>query len=281
MRDFAGRVAVVTGGASGIGRALAERAARERMKVVLADVEEPALAQAARELEAAGAEVRAVRTDVSKAEEVEALARAAFDAFGAVHLLCNNAGVGGGTTVWDSSLADWQWVLGVNLWGVIHGVHAFVPLMLRQGDEGHVVNTASVAGLISGAGLAIYKVSKFGVVTLSETLYHELKLTGSRIGVSVLCPGWVRTRIMDSARNRPAELAGEAPAERPEYAAMEQAVRQLVEGGTPPDEIADRVFAAVAEGTFYILPHPEMTGAIRARVEDILQGRAPTMAPMA
>src|SRR5947209_9479118 len=168
MKDFQGKVAVVTGAASGIGRALAEKSAQEGMKVVLADVEESALRQAEEELKTSGAEVVAVRTDVSQAQEVEALAQQAFATFGAVHLLFNNAGVGAGTTVWESSLADWQWLLGVNLWGVIHGVHFFVPRMLAQDSEGHIVNTASSAGLVASSGLGMYTVSKHGVVTLSE-----------------------------------------------------------------------------------------------------------------
>jgi NAD(P)-dependent dehydrogenase (short-subunit alcohol dehydrogenase family) len=279
MREFQGKVAVVTGAASGIGRALADRCASEGMKVVLADVDEQALAAAQDELRAAGADVRAVRTDVSRAEDVEALARQTLDAFGAVHLLCNNAGVGGGSSAWESTLADWKWVLGVNLWGVIHGVHTFVPLMLQQDTEGHIVNTASMAGLISGPGLAVYKVSKFGVVTLSETLYHELGLRGAKIKVSVLCPGWVRTRITDAERNRPAELrndAGPAPQD-PAYAAVEQWVRHAVETGMPPSEIADQVFQAIRDERFYILTHPEMAPAIRARAEDVLQQRNPKL----
>src|SRR5215213_2544837 len=206
MKEFSGKVAVITGAASGIGRGLAEACAREGMKVVLADVDEAALAQAERELKDAGAEVLAVRTDVSKADDVEALARRALDAFGAVHLLFNNAGVGAGTTVWESTLADWEWVLGVNLWGVIHGVRTFVPLMLEQADECHIVNTASMAGLVSGPALGVYKVTKHGVVALSETLCCELAIMRSKIGVSVLCPGGVNTRIMDSERVRPAGL---------------------------------------------------------------------------
>ncbi len=288
MREFQGKVAVVTGAASGIGRALAERCAREGMKVVLADVDEQALASAREELSAAGADVRAVRTDVSRAGDVEALAQETLSAFGAVHLLCNNAGVGAGTSVWESTLADWEWVLGVNLWGVIHGVRTFVPVMLEQDTEAHIVNTASMAGLISGPGLGIYKVSKFGVVTLSETLYHELALRGAKVKVSVLCPGWVQTRIMESERNRPAELrnvaeakgAAEAAPENPAFAMMEQAVRQAVRSGTPPADIADQVFQAIRDERFYILTHPKMKGAIRVRAEDVLEQRNPTLGPL-
>src|SRR5947207_7442153 len=191
MKNFQGKVSVVTGAASGVGRGLAEKSAALGMKVVLADVEESVLKQAEAELQASGAQVLAVRTDVSQADEVEALAKITFETYGAVHLLFNNAGVGAGTTVWESSLADWKWVLGVNLWGVIHGIHFFVPRMLAQDTEGHIVNTASMAGLLSGPGQSIYKVSKHGVVTLSETLYYDLTLRNASLKVSVLCPGLV------------------------------------------------------------------------------------------
>ncbi len=282
MKDFQDKVAVVTGAASGIGRALAERCAQEGMKVVLADVEESALKQAEEELKASGAQVLAVRTDVSQADEVEALAKITFDTFGAVHLLFNNAGVGAGTTVWESSLADWQWVLGVNLWGVIYGIHFFVPRMLAQDSEGHIVNTASSAGLIASSGLGIYKVSKHGVVTLSETLALELAARGSKLKVSVLCPEWVNTRIMDAERNRPPALAN-APEEQhvsPETAAMaetvRQVVRQLVQAGLPPSQVAEMVFDAIRQEKFYILTHPTTKQGVQLRMEAILQERMPT-----
>jgi NAD(P)-dependent dehydrogenase (short-subunit alcohol dehydrogenase family) len=273
-----GKVAVVTGAASGIGRALAEKSVHLGMKVVLADVEANALKQAEEELRGRGADVLAVRTDVSKAEDVAALAEKAFDTYGAVHLLFNNAGVGGGTTVWESSLADWQWVLGVNLWGVIYGVHYFVPRMLAQGSEGHIVNTASSAGLIASSGLGIYKVSKHGVVTLSETLALELAYRGANIKISVLCPEWVNTRIMDSERNRPAELRN-APEQQisPETEAAIQAVRQVVQNtGIPASQVADTVFEAIREERFYILTHPSTKFGVQLRMEDILHDRMPT-----
>jgi NAD(P)-dependent dehydrogenase (short-subunit alcohol dehydrogenase family) len=277
VKDFQGKVAVVTGAASGIGRALAEHAAQEGMKVVLADIEEAALQQVRRALEASGAQVFAVKTDVSKSEEVEALAEKTLEHFGAVHLLFNNAGVGAGTTVWESSLDDWKWLLGVNLWGVIHGVHTFVPLMLKQGGEGHIVNTASIAGLTSGPGLGIYKVSKFGVVALSETLYFELMLTGAPIKVSVLCPGWVKTRVLESDRNRPAELQNASQMQlNPAGEAFLQYMQQAVETGMPPERVAEIVFQAIREEKFYILTHPEFKAAIESRNEDVLQGRNPT-----
>ncbi len=279
MKDFQDKVAVVTGAASGIGRALAEKSAQEGMKVVLADVEESALKQAEEELKASGAQVLAVRTDVSQADEVEVLAQKTFDTYGAVHLLFNNAGVGGGTTVWESSLADWQWVLGVNLWGVIHGIHFFVPRMLAQDTEGHIVNTASSAGLITSSGLGIYKVSKHGVVTLSETLACELAAHGARLKASVLCPEWVNTRILDAERNRPQALQN-APEEQntsPEIAAVVQAMREwLAQEGLPPSRVAERVFDAIRQEQFYIFTHPNTKYGVQLRMEDILQERMPT-----
>jgi len=277
MRELAGKVAVITGAASGIGRCLAERCARENMRVVLADVERAALEAAAAKLRAQGAEVLAVRTDVSRSGEVEALAEAALDAFGAVHLLCNNAGVGVGTSVWETSLEDWRWVLGVNLWGVIHGVRAFVPVMLRQGGEAHIVNTASIQGLLTHHPLSSsYQVSKHAVVALSEQLHHELAQCGAGIGVSVLCPGWVRTRIGVSGRNRPpAALAAPTGDFSPAYeAALERCIAAL-ENGAEPEPVAESVLEAVREGRFYILPHRQWLDAVRARLEGILDGRAP------
>jgi NAD(P)-dependent dehydrogenase (short-subunit alcohol dehydrogenase family) len=275
MKEFKGKVAVITGAASGIGRALADLCVQGGMKTVLADVEVEALAKTEAELRAAGAPVLAVRTDVSRAGDVEALAQKTLEVFGAVHLLCNNAGVGMEATLWESTLAEWEWVMGVNLWGVIHGVRAFVPLMLAQDTECHIVNTASMAGLISGPGLGAYKVTKHAVVSLSETLHHELAERGAKVRVSVLCPGFVNTRIMDSARNRPGHLPPSAPAGGASAARWE-GIRQLVPAGIPPAQVADAVFAAVREDRFYILTHPEGKEAVRTRMEDILQERPPT-----
>jgi NAD(P)-dependent dehydrogenase (short-subunit alcohol dehydrogenase family) len=279
MKAFQGKVAVVTGAASGIGRALAERCAKEEMKVVLADIEEPALMQASRDLAAQGAQVLAVPTDVSQAGEVETLARKAFETYSAVHLLFNNAGVGAGKSAWESSLADWEWVLGVNLWGVIHGIHFFVPRMLEQRSEGHIVNTASMAGLTYGPGQSIYKVSKHGVVSLSETLYYELALRGASLKVSVLCPGLVSTNILDAQRNRPARLQDASVEEplSPQAEAVVQRFQQAVREAMPPGQVADIVFEAIREERFYILTHPTWKAAIQIRMEDILQERNPTL----
>jgi len=279
MKAFQGKVAVVTGAASGIGRALAERCAQEGMKVVLADIEEPALMQTSRDLAAQGAQTLAVPTDVSQAGEVETLARKAFETYSAVHLLCNNAGVGGGKSAWESTLADWEWVLGVNLWGVIHGIHFFVPRMLEQRSEGHIVNTASMAGLTYGPGQSIYKVSKHGVVSLSETLYYELALRGASLKVSVLCPGFVNTHVLDSQRNRPARLqnAPDGKESPPQAEAVLQRIQQALREGMPPQQVADIVFGAIREERFYILTHPAWKGAIQIRMEDILQERNPTL----
>lgn len=282
MKEFKGKVAVVTGAASGIGRALAERFTAEGMKVVLADVEEQALRQAERELTAAGASVAAKRTDVSVSGDVEDLAKFTVDTFGAVHVLCNNAGVGVGGVTWENTVKDWEWVLGVNLWGVIHGVRAFVPIMLAQGDECHIVNTASGAGLHTRPWLAMYCASKHAVVALSESLYHELTLTGSRVKVSVLCPAVVNTRIGESGRNRPAGLRNEAESGNPaQMQAMEQAFRALLTTGLPAQEVAQHAVDAIREERFYIITHEETKGRVRARMQGILEGRNPALPPMA
>lgn len=284
MKDFKDKVAVITGAASGIGYGLAERATREGMKVVLADVEKGALSEAEKSLRAEGGEVLAIKTDVSKVDDVKALAEKTVDAFGGVHLLCNNAGVGAGWTAWQSTLADWQWTLGVNLWGVIHGIHYFVPVMISQEAECHIVNTASIAGLITYPGNDPYKVSKHGVVALSEALYYELRIAGAKIGVSVLCPGYIRTNIMDCERNRPAGLRNTSVEEidisNPQVQAAIEAMRQEVENGMSPQQVADIVFSAIKENRFYIIPDgEEYLLMIRTRMEDIIQERNPTAVP--
>lgn len=281
MRDFKHKVAVITGAASGIGRGLADRFATEGIRVVIADVEEAALAEAEREMTAAGATVLAVRTDVSRREDVEALARKTIDRFGAVHIVCNNAGVGDrGGLAWDASIEEWEWVLGVNLWGVIHGVRTFVPLMLRHGEEAHIVNTASVAGLLAGAGGSRYTTTKFGVVGLSEALHYELAYaSGGKVGVSVLCPGMVNTRILESGRNYPAGPIEEPAAGAPERMMFDM-IKTAFKGGMAPSEVADEVFDAIVNQRFYVITHPEHNPRVRQRAEAIASGAPPpTIAP--
>ena len=273
MKALDGKVAVVTGAASGIGRALALRCAGERMRLVLADVDEEGLEGTARSAGGNGAQALCVRCDVSRAEDVEALAARTFDRFGSADLLFNNAGVAAGGPAWTATLEDWRWVLGVNLMGVIHGIRAFVPRMLRQGTEGHVVNTASVAGLLSVPGSSVYCVSKHGVVTLSECLLHDLRAEGAPIGVSVLCPAFVPTGIADAARNRPAELAATNPLAGPHEERMRHAVRS---GKLSADDVAAITLAAVKQGRFYVLTHPRIKPAVEARMRDILEERIPT-----
>ena len=273
MEGLNGRNAVVTGAASGIGRALATRFAAAGMRVVMADIEEPALMSAADELAAGGAEVLPVATDVSDGESVDALARAAEAAYGPVHLLCNNAGVGAGGLLSDLTTADWEWVLGVNLWGVIHGVRAFLPGMLAHGEAGHIVNTASLAGHVAGPFMAPYSASKFAVVALSETLYHEMTMAQAAIGVSVLCPGWVNTNIHRSERNRPEVLGGGDGGDDPRAGLL----AAVLESGLAPAQVAELVEGAVRDGRFYVFTHPEMMPAVAARAERILAGENPSM----
>jgi NAD(P)-dependent dehydrogenase (short-subunit alcohol dehydrogenase family) len=275
MKDLNQRVAVVTGAASGIGYALAERFADEGMRVVLADVEDQALARASESLNARGATTLAVRTDVSQAGDVEALADATLTRFGAVHVLCNNAGVGGDAApTWELPLETWRWVLEVNFWGVVHGVRTFVPIMLRQDTEGHIVNTASMAGLLSMPLLSPYHATKFAVVSLTESLHYELALANAKLGTSVLCPGFVRTNIMDSARNRPEHLRAALPTAEASQALL-GAFQSVVAAGIPPSVVAERVVEAIREKRFYIFPHPEMLVAVRARMETLLAQRNP------
>ena len=276
MKDFQGKVAVITGGASGLGRAMAERFARAGMSIVLADVEPNALAKAEAEMKAAGAKVIGVRTDVSKAADVEALAQRTLAAFGGVHLLANNAGVAEGGNVWDNTVADWEWVLGVNLWGVIHGVRVFTPIMLAQGSEGHIVNTASVAGLLSPPGMGIYSVSKHAVVALSECLHQDLALKTDKVKCSVLCPAYVPTGIADSGRNRPAALS-ETRHKGAADLALDANLKKAVQSGKlTAADVAQKVYEAVCEERFYILTHPKIKPSIQWRMEDILQERNPT-----
>ena len=274
MQELRDKVAVVTGGASGIGLALARRCAAAGMKLVLADIEADPLEEVAGKLTAEGVEVLAVPTDVSDAVAMDALGRRTLDRFGSVHLVCNNAGVAGGGPMWELSTADWAFVLGPNLWGVIHGVRVFGPHLVAQ-NEGHFVNTASLAGLISVPGIGPYNVSKHAVVTLSETLLGELQGAGSQVGVSVLCPGFVKTRIFEPERHRPD--GWEAPAEAdPEAAKLREAMlEQVLASALDPEDVAGRVLAAVREQRFYILTHDRTPGLVERRMRAIVEGRNP------
>ncbi len=281
MRDLQGKVAVVTGAASGIGLALARRFAADGMHLVLADIERPALESAAAGLRATGVEVLAVPTDTSVADQVEALAAATLSHFGAVHVVCNNAGVGSrGLTFADLPLRDFEWVIGVNLWGVIHGVRAFLP-HLRLQDEGHIVNTASVSGLYHLPRMAPYNATKAAVIALSETLKFELQDEGSHVGVSVLCPSWVRTNISTAVRNLPERLAyqlsTEQAAEMAEYKGKRK--QQLKDEALDAEDVAIQVRDAVLEDRFYVITHPESVDNMRDRFERILDGSNPIKPP--
>jgi len=279
MEVFRDKVAVITGGASGIGRGIAERCVAEGMKVVVADVEAGALCRTERDLAEKGGEILSVSCDVSKEEDVRRLATETMAAYGAVHLLFNNAGVSAGTFVSQHTLADWKWVIGVNLWGVIHGIHTFLPIMLSQDAACHIINTASVEGLWTRIGSASYQVTKHGVVALSEVLKMEMVYTESKIGVSVLCPGAVDTGIVESFRNRPPELQNpieNIPEPTPDQLEQYEEIKALFADGMAPAEVADHVFRAIAEDRFFILTHPELNDAIRTRIDRILNDGIPT-----
>jgi NAD(P)-dependent dehydrogenase (short-subunit alcohol dehydrogenase family) len=273
MQEFKGRVAVVTGGASGIGLGLAERAAQEGMRVVIADVEDGALARAVAELGQRGHQVTPYRVDVRSEEAVERMAAWVYDQLGAVHLLCNNAGViAPEKAAWEHSMADWQWVFGVNVWGVVHGVKAFVPRMLAGGEEGHIVNTASMAGLVTGRlGNATYDASKHAVLALTESLYRDLVVRQTKVSASVLCPGAVRTNIWAAERNRPPEFGG-APAQLPESRSA------FTDDAFTPKDMADQVFDAVREDRFYVLAaQTEMFEFTKMGHDRMWEGRNPAV----
>lgn len=270
MKHFQRKVAVITGAASGIGRAIAEKCVRSGMLVVLADIDKAALNQAAATLTAQGATVLAVETDVSKRSDVEDLARLAFGTFGQVHLLFNNAGVAAGGAAWEATWNDWEWVIGVNLWGVLHGIKVFAPLMQEQNTECHIVNTSSGAGLIVGNLSAPYSVTKHAVVALSESMYLALQQRNSMVKVSVLCPGMVRTNVAEVERYRPAKMRNEPVELTPERQAGLTAFKVAMEASMPPDQVADITFDAIEKEQFYILTHPEWTEVIQLRTDKLL-----------
>ncbi|MBN1287780.1 MAG: SDR family NAD(P)-dependent oxidoreductase [Anaerolineae bacterium] len=278
MKTFKGKVAVVTGAANGIGRGIAERCVEEAMKVVLADIDQAALVAAERELRAAGGAVLAVKADVTQIEDVRALAQTALDTFGKVHLLCNNAGLSTYKRSWQMTLADWEWVIGVNLWGVIYGINVFLPVMLEQGEDAHIVNTSSEAGIIGGRrNMAGYYATKSAVIALSESLYHELSETTPRIHVSVLIPGLVRSNAWDPNRYRPARLQDENNVTQ-DYEEFKRKSRRLFESDQAMDtgQAVDVLFKGIREDKLYIRTHPgTKDDIVRARIDDLLGGDNP------
>lgn len=279
IQDFAGRTAVLTGAGSGFGLECARIGAQRGMKLVLVDVQQDALDRAAAELTAAGAEVMARKVDVSSAAEMEALAADVVARFGAPHFVFNNAGVGSGGLIWENSVRDWEWVLGVNLWGVIHGVRLFTPHMLAAAKadptwRGHIVNTASMAGLLTPPNMGIYNVSKHAVVSLTETLYQDLRLVSDQVGASVLCPYFVPTGISQSHRNRPGDMASEKPTQS-QLIGQAMSDKAVSSGKVTAAEVAAMVFDAIAADRFYIFSHPRALGNVRARMEGIVNATNP------
>jgi NAD(P)-dependent dehydrogenase (short-subunit alcohol dehydrogenase family) len=280
MKEFEGRVAVITGAASGIGLGIAEVLANNGMKVMMADIEEEALGREAERLRAANFDATACVTDVSRIESLENLLTRTIETYGKVNVLCNNAGVaGGGGPIWQTTERDWQWVMGVNLMGVVHGVRVFVPHMLEHGEEGHVVNTSSILGLVSGGG-GIYDVTKHAVTRLTEGLYVDLRAAGAQISASVLCPGMIATNIITSQRNRPEELANDtSQVSHTELNQMMQArdemAKRFQEMGMPPMEVGEKVLDAISNDRFYVLTHPENMAGVRRRFETILNLEQP------
>lgn len=274
MKNFSGRVAVITGAASGFGREFALKGATLGMKLVLADVQDEVLKTFVNELTAAGAQAVGMRCDVSRADDVEALAKLAVDTFGGVHLLFNNAGVAAGGLIWENSTKDWEWVLGVNLWGVIHGVRVFTPIMLSQAKreadyEGHIVNTASVAGMLSAQLMGAYNVSKHAVVALSETLYNDLRAVNASLSCSVLCPAFVPTGITQSHRHRPDALKNDAAPTESMKIAQAQVSKAVSSGKVSAQDVAEMTFNAVRDDRFYIVSHPKIMATVQLRLDDI------------
>jgi len=277
MKEVAGRVAAITGAGSGFGREFARIAARERMKLVLADVQQETLDVSVAEALESGVEALGIQTDVSKPDDVQRFADRAIAKFGAVHLLFNNAGVAGaGGYVWETNQQDWQWILGVNLMGVVNGIRSFIPAMLKQDCECHVVNTASAAGLVSTPLTSVYNASKHAVVTVSETLFHDLRLANAKVGVSVLCPAFVPTNISNSERNRPPELTRREALTKSQIAARERSEKAVSSGRLTAADVARMTFDAVRENRFYVITHSKMLASVELRLQDILAGRNPS-----
>ena len=279
ITNFTGKTAVLTGAGSGFGLECARIGAKLGMKLILVDVQQDALDRACAEMKAAGAEVLPFRLDVSTADEMQAMSEAVFERFGAPHFVFNNAGVGSGGLIWENSVKDWEWVLGVNLWGVIHGVRLFTPMMLDAAAKdpawhGHIVNTASMAGLLNPPNMGVYNVSKHAVVSLSETLYQDLRLVSDQVGASVLCPYFVPTGISQSQRNRPAELATEKPT-RSQLIGQAMTDKAVGSGKVTAAEVAQKVFDAMAADQFYIFSHPKALGNVQSRMECIMQQTNP------
>ncbi len=280
MKHFKGRTAVITGAASGFGLEVSRIAAREGMNVVMADVQPDALERAAAEIAATGAPVLPFRLDVSKAAEVEALGAVTLQRFGAPSFVFNNAGVGSGGLIWENTLADWEWVLGVNLMGVVHGIRVFTPMMLDAarkdpGFEGHIVNTASMAGLLNPPNMGVYNASKHAVVSISETLYQDLRLVTEQVTASVLCPFFVTTGITRSERNRPADLPAAGPT-KSQLIGQAMSDKAVGSGKVTAAMVAQVVFDALREQRFYIYSHPQALGSVQTRLEDVVQARNPT-----
>jgi NADP-dependent 3-hydroxy acid dehydrogenase YdfG len=276
MQNFKDKVAVITGAGSGFGREFALLAHSKGCKLVLADIQTTALNETVSELEKLGAQVIAQTVDVAKAAQVEALANAAVKKFGAIDLAFNNAGVGSGGLIWENSLKDWEWVMGVNVMGVVHGVHYMTPIMLQQNREAHIVNTASVAGLLTAQLMGIYNVSKHSVVALSETLFHDLRTINSSVGVSVLCPAFVPTGIHQSHRNRPDALKTSDAPTASQLAAQKSSEKAVTSGKMTAPQVAVQVFDAIAKNQFYIFTHPKIMASVALRHEDIALARNPT-----
>ncbi|MFS2034203.1 SDR family oxidoreductase [Polaromonas sp. CT11-55] len=280
ITDFKGKTAVLTGAGSGFGLECARLGAKLGMNLVLVDVQQDALDKAEAEMKAAGAQVLSFKLDVSSADQMEAMGKAVFERFGAPHFVFNNAGVGAGGLIWENSLKDWEWVMGVNVMGVVHGVRIFTPMMLEAAAkdpswQGHIVNTASMAGLLNPPNMGVYNVSKHAVVALSETLYQDLGLVTDQVGASVLCPFFVATGIGMSHRNRPAELAAGKPTKSQ---MIQQAMtgKAVGSGKVTAADVAQLVFDAIANNQFYIYSHPKAIHSVQTRLEDVLQARNPT-----